>query len=495
MLQGARRRRDADGGRGARALVPGARAPARVGAGRPPAAALKLPPTRRVLELFLYGGLCPWDTFYCVPGWGAGAGRYLHAFDVASRATSCAPEGVLAGDGGLTRPFASDAQGVKVHLGPWTWPLWSRPDVLARARVIVTRHDQQPHATAIPLALTGVGLGRPELAGTGAHVQHRLGALDPNRVAPLAAVVRAGTEPVTDNLSTAAAVGLLPDGARPLELNLATLPLLVSLLERSAVNGGAAAHDALVRGRIARARARLAGARSAGLDAFAQAHEVRARADELASLLPPSIFGLPISSACGELESSTPRQAAGVATHLLTRPEDQAARYALWIDSGLRPTYDGGHDTHASHLDYASRNYPHTLAALLERINAPGEQDPDKLELDDTLIAITSEFGRTPWVEDARAGLGHWSHGYVTVLIGGPIAASAAGVVGAIEEESGRATSFVSPAELRMGLLLALGIDPLTAPGFGVSSVRAASDEGSARAWLASTLFGVTEGA
>ena len=34
---------------------------------------LALPPgraARRVLELYVYGGLCPWDSFYCAPAWG-----------------------------------------------------------------------------------------------------------------------------------------------------------------------------------------------------------------------------------------------------------------------------------------------------------------------------------------------------------------------------------------------------------------------------------------
>ncbi len=483
---------------GARALAP---SPGRLWTrARPQRAATAVTPVERVLELFMYGGLCPWDTFYCVPGWGAGEGRYAHAFDVASRLELCVPEDMTNGSSLPTRGFAADDQGALVHLGPWTWPLWSRPDLLARTRVIVTRHEQQPHATAIPLALTGVGLGRPEMAGTGAHVQHRLGALEPGRTAPMAAVVRAGSEPEMDNLGTATAVGSLPDAARPLDVNLSTLPLLSALLDRGALGERAAAHDAIVEARLARLRARTRDAggdplRAPALDAFAHAHRVRGRAGELAALLPASVFGLPIGSSCGELENSVPRQAAAVATHLLTRPKEQAARYALWIDGGLRPTVDGGHDSHSKHLEHASRSYPHTLAALAERINAPGEGDPEKLELDDTLIAITSEFGRTPWVEDHRAGLGHWSYGHVSVLIGGPITAAAAGVRGAIDEASGRATEYVSPAELRMGLLLALGIDPLTVDGFGVSSVRAAKDEDGARAWLAQALFGVTGGA
>ncbi|MCA9693822.1 MAG: DUF1501 domain-containing protein [Myxococcales bacterium] len=456
------------------------------------------PTATRALELFVYGGLCPWDTFYCVPERGVGEGRYLHAFDVAARLDACVPEDILSQGSGIpTRPFAADASGALVHLGPWTWPLWSRPDVLARARVLLTRHDQLPHATAIPLALTGRSLGRPEMAGTGASVERHFSALTSGlRAAPHAAVIRAGIEPAVDNLEAALAVGLHPSSARPLDVNLATLPLLLGLLERPATAGRRPEHDALLARYHAQLRARLvdrggAPLRARQVDALAIADALRAGAPALTELLSPKLFGLPLVEACGEPYTSTPMQAARVAAHLLTRPAEEAARYVLWIDSALTPTYDGGHDSHQEHLEHASRCYPHTLAALLSVINAPGEGDPDKLELDDTLIAITSEFGRGPAQEDERRGLGHWPHAGVTVLIGGPVTAPA--IVGAVDPESAVATASISPAELRMALLLALGVDPLVTGGFGAGDVRGAADELEALAWLRAEVLGAQE--
>ena len=44
---------------------------------------------RRVLELTMYGGLNPFDTFHCVPEWGESDGTYLHAFAVADRIATC----------------------------------------------------------------------------------------------------------------------------------------------------------------------------------------------------------------------------------------------------------------------------------------------------------------------------------------------------------------------------------------------------------------------
>ena len=55
------------------------------------------------------------------------------------------------------------------------------------------------------------------------------------------------------------------------------------------------------------------------------------------------------------------------------------------------------------------------LQELASRINEPAEGDPAKLDLDDTLVVITSEFGRTPAQEDAHGGLGQFGRHRVGV--------------------------------------------------------------------------------
>jgi len=205
---------------------------------------------------------------------------------------------------------------------------------------------------------------------------------------------------------------------------------------------------------------------------------------QLAALL-PDLLGVPLGAACGVVDPSITALGARVATHALCRG---GARYALWVDAGLRPALDGGHDTHRDHLDHAPPNYAHTLAALADRINAPGEDDPDKLDLDRTLIAITSEFGRTPTIEDDRNGLGHWPHAGVTVLLGGPVRAPA--VIGAVDPQSALATAFATPTEIRMALLMALGIHPLAPDAFLPTDAHRAADPRAALLRLR-TLLGV----
>ncbi|MCB9700725.1 MAG: DUF1501 domain-containing protein [Myxococcales bacterium] len=432
---------------------------------------LAIPPERqagRVLELYMYGGLCPWDTFYCGPGWGEGEGRYLHAFGeaaLAERWGACGPGGAL------SRPFAEDGAGAAIDLGPWTWPLWQRPDVLARTRVIVTRHDQFPHSTAVPLCLTGARLGRPGLAGGGAMIGRHFAELGGG--GPRAMVVHPGDIARLDNVQSALAVGPHPSASRPLEVALSRLPHLLGLLDRPATADARAAHDAALSALGARMEARLrrpdgVALAAPELDAWAAVDAVRRDADALAGLFAPELLGLGVGEACGESDLSITGIGARVAAHALAGPE--ALRYALWVDAGLRPTLDGGHDTHRDHLVSAPRNYAHTLATLVGRINAPGEADPNKLDLDDAMIAITSEFGRTPAREDEREGLGHWPAAGVTVLIGGPIDRPA--IAGAVDRASGAASAWASPAEVRMAILLALGIFPFDRDGFVASEAQ-----------------------
>lgn len=458
-------------------------------------ASLRLPPERRatrVLELFFYGGLCPWDTFFCVPGWGAGEGRFLHAFDVASRFAPCG------GSGALTRPFALDDAGTEVHLGPWTHPLWSRPDLLARMRVVVTRHEQLPHETAIPLALTGARLGSPQLAGTGSAVQRHFGTeAESDRVAPFAYAIHPGGEFSGENLVAATATGRHPVTARPWDIAIDQGPVLASLLERPATASDRQAHDALLRLHSDRFAARLRGiesgrtARAPALDAWQAMLAAQGHAPEVASLLDGTLFGLSLAAECGAPPvASVPVTSARAAARLLLG--EQAARYVLWIDGGLAPSQDGGHDSHRDHLDHASQSYTHSLRALAERINVPGEGDPDKLDLDDTLVVITSEFGRSPHRQDDLDGLNHWPQGYVTVLMGGPVDAAAQGVSGSIDPASAIADRFTTPAELRASLLDALGIYPFDAAAFGLGDLQGApADDVTAITALRRTVLGV----
>lgn len=437
-----------------------------------------LPVDRRahgILELFLFGGMSAWDTFYCVPRHGEGEGRFFHALDPGPGAEACG----LAGD--LTRPFAVDATGNEVHLGPWTHPLWARPDLLARMRVVVNRHEQLPHETALPLALCGHALGNPRMAGTAAAVQRYFQDRE-TRVLPHAAVIHPGSRFPGLNLQAATAVGLHPAAARGLDLPTDAIGALLGRLDRPATSGRHGLHDAVVSHYTKAYEGRLVAATDGapvtapGFRDFQAADRARQSASTLAELVPPEALGLRGVTQCGVSAISQPHTSATLARTMLTRPEDPL-RYALWIDAGLRATVDGGHDTHEHHVAQASVNYAHALQELADAIALPGDDDPTKIDLDRTLVVVHSEFGRAPVPQDERGGLNHWPHAGVTVLMGGPVAPEAQGVYGVVDEATGYALDYATPAEIRIAMLLALGVYPFGSDAFAVADVRGASTE------------------
>ena len=114
-----------------------------------------------------------------------------------------------------------------------------------------------------------------------------------------------------------------------------------------------------------------------------------------------------------------------------------------------------GYDTHGQHLDLAKNNLmPPTDAAfssLIEDLDARGL-------LDETLVVMMGEFGRTPRFNDA-AGRDHWPHCFSVVMAGGGIQG------GRVHGASDRIGAYpaadpVSPEDLLATLYHNLGVDP-----------------------------------
>ena len=446
---------------------------------------------KNVLEVFMYGGVNAFDSFYTVPEWGVNDQRYLNVYrnETEQRYEQCG----LGGE--LSEPFAEDANGVLVHLGPWAKPLRDRPDITARMRVSATSHYQLAHEGANPLMLSGHRLGSPRLSGSGAAIQrHFLEQAGGARPVPYSWVLFPGVEFPTDNVQAAAAVGLHPGSATPLGLTLSQNSQLAQLLGRDTVADYKDAHDAMLAHYVGRYEQQFRpggkgkATRSATRDNYAFADFARRQATEIDAVLDPSFFSSIEGSACGTTTNSTPAMQARLAASLLTRQSDDA-RYVQWIDAGLTPHPGAGHDTHDEHVEYASRNVVHTLEQLVNIINEPGEDDPNKINLDDTLVMITTEFGRTPYA-DGPLGLNHWPQGFATVMIGGPVQGSS--IYGAIDEPTGIGQLFVTPAQVRMAAMLALGIYPFSSETFAVGDVLGAEDEASAAALVTERLLGVT---
>ncbi|MCS6899060.1 MAG: DUF1501 domain-containing protein [Myxococcales bacterium] len=452
-----------------------------------------------VLECFLYGGLSTWESFYGVPEYGrpddpdpALRNTQLYTFDK--------PGGSPLVDAlkkcGLSSvdllPFAQDALGKTVHLGPIAAPLLARKDLLDRLRIVVTRHDLEPHEAAIPLALCGRTLGAPSMASLGAHVARHFTGSEADRRSPYTYTFATSYIP-SDNVLASVATGLLPGSSRPLLIKVDGIAQLSATLERKGVGSlpERERHDALLEQYISQQKKRISRKdvllRAPRLGELEQAARSVKNVDGVKEVLDPALFTPISSTVCGDSSTNLPAMSLRLATHLLTHPKEPA-RYCCVIDGGLLPADGGGgYDTHAENPYTQTRNFHNFLGALLPMINEPGEKDPKKINLDRTMIVLSMEFGRSPGAQ-GELGRNHWPYGYVTMYLGGP---ARRGIYGAIGPD-GRATTFTTPAENRMAAMLALGIWPFFPDSFGVSDVQGVAGELEGAQSVVARLLGVT---
>jgi hypothetical protein len=466
-----------------------------------------------VLELHINGGMSAFDTFYTVPTWGVADYQYVNqfapgapvdpAYERDARFESCG-YGNAPADLWETSEIL-DANGVELFLGPWLLPLRARPDILSRMRIMVQRHDQVAHEGANPISFTGDRIGQPRLAGIGASIQ-RYFSENPEapgggglRAAPYAYVLYPGAGFSTFNSLSASSVGFHPGSSRPLGVTVDQNSLLNELLARPGLTNPEQFDAAITYYRqVYENRFRAGGlgspTRSPERGNYEFSDFARRNAAHLQDILPASLFEQIDSapSACGDTQQAfdMSRMQARLAASLLTREEDQA-RYVLWIDTGIRPAQNGGHDTHFDHTEVSSQNIPNTMAALAEIIG----DGPGQVNLDDTMIVINTEFGRTPGRQDDVGGSGtnHWPWGYVNIVIGGPI--QERGIFGAIEEDTGYAEppNYITPAENRILVMQSLGIYPFSSQSFAVGDVRGGvTDELQAATRVRDVYLGVT---
>jgi uncharacterized protein (DUF1501 family) len=249
-------------------------------------------------------------------------------------------------------------------------------------------------------------------------------------------------------------------------------------------------YDALVRYYAARARERYP-VRSRALTDYEFMVDALQRSDELAALFPPELLATVEHTVCGDGPvSDLTAMGIRLGAHLLTH-DVAPARHVTVVDGGLfAATGGGGFDTHDNHLVDHTRNMLSTMRDLVAVVREPGDDDPSKLDLDDTMIVLNTEFGRTPYLQEgSERGTNHWPYGYVTVLLGGPITPDEAGVVGAIGPD-GRATSSLSPAASRAGVLAAMGIWPFSDESFAIGDFPDQSQELPILHWLNEVVLG-----
>ncbi len=451
------------------------------------ARAYELPVDERVesvLEIYLYGGLSPWETLYYVDQYGRDDGTFYHQYseDVLGADSLESNEAALAACGfstGSTTPefFANDELGNDVMTGPFAAALRERPDLIDRLRLIVQSHDLLPHEAAVPYALTGKRVGQPAMAGLGAHLQRyfleQAQEQGITRRTPFSYVLASAAAVPSDNTGAFVATGLHPGASRPLRINVDSAARLEQLLIRQGVGDQRAVHDQLVGLYVERYKQRLKfggvgdALRSPRFNELSQASQALRDVDAIRDTLDARLFAPIPGDLCGSgVVDNIPEQSLKLAAHLLTQAEEKA-RYVCVVDSGLTVSSGGGgYDTHTEQAIVTARNFNNLFRSLSQVVNAPGESDPGKLDLSKTLIILNTEFGRTPTLQPATGGRNHHPSAYVTAMIGGSVPGRT--IIGAIDENA-EATSYVTPAENRMGALLALGIWPYDNGGFVVA--------------------------
>jgi len=471
-------------------------------------------PDIRILEIHLYGGLSMWETFYCRPP--AAANRFRGFTPLAFGACDTFTDP----DPGA---FANDAAGNPVHLGVITKPLWAS-SILNKMRIVVLSHRFEPHEGAIPVTLTGFELGNPRLAGLGAPIQHHFAHHDILAGTPQAKPYSYVMWPEsfqfpTDNLQASAASGMHDAFAKPLVMRIGPgTASLLTLLQRTGIRserdaalnhyvkmyGDQLRHASIADNKRTRAR---------GFVSFESSAEMLKSAPGLNTLLsasasplsgsftqtaacPASIFG---STAVDNM----PGHAIKLAAYLLSQTGAGAPRYACVIDKGLHEhSMGGGYDTHGSqHIEHTQVNLYNVLATLRQLIDA------GTINLNNTMIVLSTEFGRTTGVNRD-----HWPAGFCNVLIGGPVTRGVSGAImdtihGATAAQDGRADptpapapsmsnpfpvprSF-APADLRAAILVAANIYPFENEQFAVRDISFAGGGSNHRTLMMALKTGV----
>ena len=136
----------------------------------------------------------------------------------------------------------------------------------------------------------------------------------------------------------------------------------------------------------------------------------------------------------------------------------KGCQFNLWDNHGVANDVCGvdGQLTGLQQLthDYCTPSFDRSFSALLEDLDQRGL-------LDDTLVAVAGEFGRTPKINQ-NSGRDHWAHCYTQLLAGGGVCGGQ--VYGASDAHGAYVKdSPVSPDDFAATVLHAFGLAPETA--------------------------------
>ena len=360
--------------------------------------------------------------------------------------------------------------------------------------MVTQYHNLPPHEAAIPYCWTGLTIGNPRLAGTGSAIQRRAREVSPSQLLPASYVLNMGGVGLAT--APATATGEHPGSSRPLLIQVQTNNSFVDNLQRNGITTESDELLLAVRHEY-RDRLRFHGfgnsVRSAGFDGYWVAAELLKNAPTLQALFTGNLLVIDQNVAiCPTHPTGNPFNALpGTKTMLHAAASllsSGPARYVGVVDSGRAGIYDTHGNDAASHVHVlrTCANFYDLLKHLADIIHHPVNNPSGTLNLDDTMVVINTEFGRTNYV-NASNGRDHWTVGYVSTFIGGPIAAGTGATIRGAIERTGAEEGYTvaahrySPTDVRGAILLAAGVDPFAAGNFRVSDFSEALRDGNRR--------------
>lgn len=408
----------------------------------------------KILEIFLYGGLSPWESFFCIPAErpqlypGALATEYANVDVTIGGACTAAGPPSVALDRGTYRYG-------DLRLGKGALPLVARADMLARTRVVTLQSEISNHVLGIPLALTGRRFGDPRAASLGAAVQRRHATDGPvSFVIMPPSDLFAGSGGDYAAFEAFFATGSYPANSRPVRLDLVpsssgTGDDVEGWARRSS---STPERDTLARAFAAQYTARFGSTRAStartfqavvdGMNAAPSIGERFALTRAAASRV-TNVAHCHSSLGAGR---STTRESLALARELFSR----GAKYVGVVDTGIGRDTSAGYDGHGGVARLTTPNLYHLLSELASHVG------PGKISLDDTVIVLKSEMGRTA---TAQSGIGrdHYGKAAVAVLIGGPPPTRR--MIGEFDFAGDGPIGRYTHANLSNALLIAAGVD------------------------------------
>ncbi|WP_437913829.1 DUF1501 domain-containing protein [Sorangium sp. So ce302] len=421
---------------------------------------------KKILEIFLYGGLSPWETFHVEQRGEVYSGGLLDAFNETS----------ISGCGGSGNGTNSQTKGGMLW-SPATSPLWSRPDLLARTRVVTMTHEFTAHPVAIPYALTGRRFGDSRAASLGAAMKRRYPEQHTSYVLmPPSSRFFPGDASAFDAWL---AVGMHGSATRPVIVPMsAAASDMAAWAARSNVVPGSDALNQVYAGLY---EAGLDGSRSRGFDAYAAALDSLPGSPDLEPVFNSSLRTEgPTAVHCSTNSPSPGGPPGGSPLNTTKASLDMAAwlfntkdtRYVGMVDVGLGTDTGAAYDGHGHTAGVTFGNL-YNLLKELSRVTSLTTPASGRISIDDTLIILNTEFGRTIG-PDLPAGRNHYGRGYVVVLLGGPIQPTVSGEprrIGSFDWMTGSPLGSYTAANLACVALTAAGIDPHVTDNFAVGEL------------------------